>query len=141
MTTSDCTRCRGDTYRILVVDDHPLARHMLTSLILLDDRKLDIRSIWEAWSGEEATKRARRYKPHLVLMDINLPGVNGLEAARQIKAELPSTAIVMVTVLAEPGQRLEASKLGAVGFVTKDQVATNLVPLLSRVLHQSSVEG
>lgn len=141
MATASCRQCRGDTYRILVVDDHPRARDMLTTLILLDDQKLDIRSICEAASGEEGIERARIYKPHAVLMDINLPGINGFEAARTMMEDLPSTAILMVTAVAELGQRQEASKLGAAGLVTKDRVATDLIPLLSRVLHQPSVEG
>ncbi len=141
MATASCRQCRGDTYRILVVDDHPRARDMLTTLILLDDRMLDIRSICEAASGEDAIERARIYKPHAVLMDINLPGINGLEAARNIKEDLPSAAILMVTAVTEPGQREEAARLGAAGFLTKDQVGTDLVPFLFRVLHQPSVEG
>lgn len=134
MATAACRQCRGARYRILVVDDHPRARDMLATLILLDDRRLDVQSICDAASGEEATQHARIYKPHAVLMDINLPGISGFEAARKIKEELPSAAILMVTAVEEPGQRQEALALGAAGFVTKDRVATDLVPLLSQVL-------
>ncbi len=141
MATAGCKLCRGASYRILVVDAHPRAREMLTTLIALDDRTLDIRSVCTAATGEEATELACIYKPHAVLMDINLPGINGFEAARKIKEDLPSVAIVMVTAVEEPGQRQEASKLGAADFVTKDRVATDLVPLLSDVLGGSGVEG
>ena len=128
--------CQGTTYRVLVVDDHPLARGMLAMLVRLEDRKLDIRSICAVVSGEEATQIARTYKPHAVLMDIGLPGINGLQAARTIKEDLPLTAIVMVTAAEEPGQRQEALQLGAAGFVAKDRAATDLVPVLSKALGQ-----
>tara|TARA_Y100000310_G_C20354954_1_gene656184 strand:- start:135 stop:560 length:426 start_codon:yes stop_codon:yes gene_type:complete len=141
MTTIACRQCQGATYRVLVVDDHPLARDMLTTLVLLDDRKLDVRSICEATTGEEATEYARTYRPHVVLMDIGLPGINGIEAARRIKEDASPTAIVMVTASEEPGQRQEALELGAVGFLTKDRAASELVPLLSRVLGQEWVGG
>lgn len=137
MATANCRQCRGNHYRVLVVDDHPLAREMLANLILLDDWRLDVQSICEVASGEEAIESARIYRPHAVLMDINMPGINGLEAARKIREDLPSVAIVMVTIVEEPGQRQEASRLGAAGFVTKDQVANDLIPLLSQVLGRS----
>ncbi len=139
MATPSCRRCRGASYRILVVDDHPRGRDMLTTVILFDDERLDIRSICEVASGEEAIERARSYRPHVVLMDIKMPGINGFEAASKIKEERPSATILMVTAVEEPGQRQAATKLGAAGFVTKDRVATDLVPLLSEVLSQPSV--
>jgi two-component system response regulator DesR len=109
---------------------------MLATLVLLDDRTLDVRSICEATTGEEAAEYARIYRPHVALMDIGLPGINGIEAARRIKEDASSTAIVFVTASEEPGQRQEAVELGAVGFLTKDRVALELVPLLSRILGQ-----
>ena len=133
-------RCRGTSYRVLIVDDHPRARDMLATMILLDDEKLDILSICDAASGEEATQLAREYQPHVVLMDIKMPGIDGLEAARIIKEEHPSAAILMVTAVEEPGQRQAATALGAAGFITKDRVATDLVPMLSLLLGQSAME-
>ncbi len=114
---------------------------MLAMLIHLDSRKLDVQSVCEVASGEEAIRCARIHQPHVVLMDIGMPGISGLEAARRIRDELPAVAIVMVTASEEPGQRQEASALGAAGFLTKDRVATDLVPLLSQVLCRSSGEG
>lgn len=129
-----CRRCRGETYRVLVCDDHPRARDMFATLILLDDRRLDIQSICEVGSGEEAVTHALMCKPHLVLMDIGLPGINGFEAARRIKEGQPLVAIVMVTANEELHQRQEAARLGAAGFLTKDRAGTDLVPLLLQVL-------
>ena len=114
MATASCRRCRGASYRILVEDDHPWAQDIVATRILLDDVRLDIRSICEAGSGEEAIWRARVYKPHAVLMDIKMPGIDGFEAA---------------------------TKLGAAGFLTKDRVATDLVPLLSQALSRPSLVG
>jgi|TARA_B100000315_G_scaffold259727_1_gene316912 DNA-binding NarL/FixJ family response regulator len=111
---------------------------MLSTLILLYDVKLDIQSIYEAASGEDATQLARDYQPHVVFMDIKMPGIDGFEAARIIKEECPSAAILMVTAVEEPGQRQVAADLGAAAFITKDRVAIDLVPLLSEALSQSS---
>ena len=141
MATASCRQCRGASYRILVVDDHPRARDMLATLIRLDDEALDIQSICSVTSGEEATQRTRVYEPHVVLMDIKMPGIDGFEAARRIKEGCPSAAILMVTAVEEPGQRQKATKLGAAGFLTKDRVTTDLVPLISQALPRPSVGG
>ena len=133
-------RCRGSSYRVLVVDDHPKAREMLATMILSYDDKLDIPSIYEAASGEDATQLARDYQPHVVLMDIRMPGIDGFEAARIIKEECPSAAILMMTAVEEPGQRQVAADLGAAGFITKDRVGTELVPMLSSLLGQPATE-
>ena len=133
-------RCRGSSYRVLVVDDHPKAREMLATMILSYDDKLDIPSIYEAASGEDATQLARDYQPHVVLMDIRMPGIDGFEAARIIKEECPSAAILMMTAVEEPGQRQVAADLGAAGFITKDRVGTEFVPMLSSLLGQPATE-
>jgi DNA-binding NarL/FixJ family response regulator len=125
---------------VLVVDDHPKAREMLATMILSYDDKLDIQSIYEAASGEDATQLARDYQPHVVLMDIRMPGIDGFEAARIIKEECPSAAILMMTAVEEPGQRQVAADLGAAGFITKDRVGTELVPMLSSLLGQPATE-
>ncbi len=132
-------RCRGETHRVLVVDDNPRARDMLATLIRLDDQTLDVHSMYEAVSGEDAVAEARAYNPHVVLMDIMLPGIDGFEAARRIREYLPSVCIIMVTAVGERSQRQEAAKLGVSGFLTKDRVGTDLVPLLSQVLDSISV--
>ncbi len=125
---------------MLVVDDHPKAREMLATMILSYDDKPDIQSIYEAASGEDATQLARDYQPHVVLMDIRMPGIDGFEAARIIKEECPSAAILMMTAVEEPGQRQVAADLGAAGFITKDRVGTELVPMLSSLLGQPATE-
>ncbi|MDP6227452.1 MAG: response regulator, partial [Dehalococcoidia bacterium] len=70
---------------MLVVDDHPKAREMLATMILFYDDKLGIQSIYEAANGDDAIQLARDYQPHVGLMDIRMPGIDGFEAARIIK--------------------------------------------------------
>ena len=125
---------------MLVVDDHPKAREMLATMILFYDDKLGIQSIYEAANGDDAIQLARDYQPHVVLMDIRMPGIDGFEAARIIKEECPSAAILMMTAVEEPGQRQVAADLGAAGFITKDRVGTELVPMLSSLLGQPATE-
>lgn len=74
------------------------------------------------------------YRPHLILMDIELPGIDGFAAARRIREDLPDVTIVMVTAVGSSEQRRMAAELGAVGFVTKDRLMSDLAPLLSQVL-------
>ncbi len=128
------------SYRILVVDDHPLAREAMR-LTIQAFTSLDVRAICEAESGEEGVAHARTFRPDLILMDIGLPGISGLEAARRIRDELPSAAIVMVTAVEEWGQREVAAELGAAGFVLKDQMADELPSLLSQIAARPRAEG
>lgn len=130
----------GRSHAVLVVDDHPLFREMLCSVILQASGSLDVRSVIEAASGEEGVSLASRYGPDVVVMDVGLPGINGFEAARQIREQLPSIAIVMVTAVEEPKWREEAINVGAAGFFMKDKTMADLLPLLSRIL-QGRLEG
>jgi DNA-binding NarL/FixJ family response regulator len=107
---------------------------MLSSVILQASGPLDVFSVIEATSGEEGVALSCRYVPDVVVMDIGLPGINGLEATRQIKEQLPSIPTVMVTAMEEPEWRDEASRAGAAGFLPKYLAATDRVPLLSQVL-------
>lgn len=134
MAGATCKLCRGTKYRVLVVDDHPLVRQMLLDLVLLDSERLGVQCLRESATGEEAVVEAATYRPHVVLMDIGLPGISGLEAARRIKEQIPSPEVVIVTSYDERDYREEAASLGAAGFVTKYQAGTDLIPLLSRVM-------
>lgn len=136
MAMETCTQGEGTKYRVLVVDDHPLARDALSSVLQSKSRLLGISSICEVASGEEAVALSRSLKPHAILMDIGLPGIDGFEASRRIKEEMPEVSIVMVTAIETPGQREMASQVGAIGFVTKDRVMKELLPLLEQVLYR-----
>ncbi len=102
--------------KVLVADDHALFRDGVASL--LKAWRMDV--VGQASDGLEALEQARRLRPDLVLMDIKMPRCNGLEATRLIKAEMPETKIVMVTVSDEEEDLFEAIKSGAEGYVLKN---------------------
>jgi len=85
-------------------------------------------------SGEEALKRVRAVRPDLVLMDINLPGINGLESTRRIKAQASKTAVVVLSAHDTPYHRLAAAKAGAAEYVAKRDMETQLAPTVARLL-------
>lgn len=102
--------------KVLIVDDHALFRDGVASLL----KAWRMEVVGQASDGLEALKEARRLRPDLILMDIKMPRCNGLEATRLIKAEMPETKIVMVTVSEEEEDLFEAIKSGAQGYVLKN---------------------
>jgi len=91
-------------------------------------------------SGEEALKHASAFRTHIVIMDINLPGINGIETTRRIKAQAPETAVVMLTSHDTPYHRLAAANAGAVGYITKYEMETQLEPTVEGLLESGSRE-
>jgi DNA-binding NarL/FixJ family response regulator len=85
-------------------------------------------------SGEEALKHASAFRTHIVIMDINLPGINGIEATRRIKAQAPETAVVMLTTHDTPYHRLAAASAGAVGYITKYEMEAQLESTIEDLL-------
>jgi DNA-binding NarL/FixJ family response regulator len=102
-----------DKLRVLIVDDHALVRGGIASLL----RANDIEVVGEAGDGLEAVKKNRLLKPDIILMDVKMPGCNGLEATRLIKAEMPDAKIVMVTAFDDDEDLFEAVKNGAAGYI------------------------
>ncbi len=115
--------------RILLADDHALFRAGIASLLRAWGQEI----VGEARDGGEALDQARRLRPDLVLMDITMPGSDGLEATRLIKAELPETKIVMVTVSDDTDDLLQAIKNGADGYLLKDMSEEELSSTLEAV--------
>jgi DNA-binding NarL/FixJ family response regulator len=103
--------------RVLLVDDHALFREGLAGIIRAQP---DLEVVGEADDGLEALVKARELKPGLVLMDIQMPGMDGLEATRRIKQALPETTIVVLTVRDDDEKLFEALKNGAQGYLLKD---------------------
>lgn len=101
----------------MLVDDHALFRKGLASLIASES---GIEVVAEASNGEEALARARESQPDLILMDINMPGIGGVEATRLIKAEMPESRIVMLTVSEDEDDIYEAIRSGAQGYLLKN---------------------
>jgi DNA-binding NarL/FixJ family response regulator len=102
---------------ILVTDDHTLIRQSC-SLILNADPRFQV--VAEAGSGEEAVELVKQLRPNVVIMDINLPGMNGLEATQLIKKISPGTKILGVSMHTQPAYARAMMKQGAMGFVTKN---------------------
>lgn len=106
-----------DEVRVLIVDDHPLARRGIES-ILSEDPIFKV--VGCAADGFEAVQKARELKPDVILMDINLPGQDGLAATRAIKEEMPHVRVVIVTVSDDAQDLFEALRAGAQGYLLKN---------------------
>jgi DNA-binding NarL/FixJ family response regulator len=106
-----------DALRLLLVDDHALFRDGLVGLFAYQN---DFRVVGEAEDAREALEKARALGPDLVLMDIDLPGEDGVAATRRIKAEMPEVAVVMLTVHDDTEKLMEAVKAGAEGYLVKN---------------------
>lgn len=103
--------------RVLIIDDHPLFRQGIRWS--LEDAS-DIMVIGEAENGQEALKLTERLNPDVVLVDINLPGLNGLEVARVIKRRDPRIGIIVLSVYEDDDQLFQAIKVGAAAYSSKD---------------------
>lgn len=111
------------TITILVVDDQALFREGLASLIAAQP---DMRVVGEASDGAEAVEKAGELRPDMVLMDVRMPRMDGLEATRRIKALLPETRIVMLTVSDLERELFDAMRNGAIGYLLKNMKARRL---------------
>lgn len=119
------------TVRILVADDQEAVRKRVVAT-LLSRRGFEVCA--EASNGLEAVERAKETKPDLVVLDITMPEMNGLDAARQIRTFLPDTQILILSV--HKGKQLmeEARKIGVMGYVTKGEAVQKLVQAVDAVL-------
>jgi DNA-binding NarL/FixJ family response regulator len=116
---------------ILIVEDHDAVRRALRHWL---EAEFPQCRVIEAASGEEAIALVRIESPRLVVMDIRLHGMNGIEATRQIKAILSSAQIVMLTVHTGDIYRADARAAGACAYVTKQSMHTELIPTLAALL-------
>ena len=116
--------------RILIVDDHRLFAEAL-EVILASDGRIEIAG--HAGTGEEAIEAARSSQPDVVLMDIAMPVMDGLEATRRIAEEVPGTAVLMLTGSNSRIDVDQAKQAGAAGYVTKDRIASELVGAILEV--------
>ena len=104
--------------------------------------EVDLEVVGEANDGREALALCRRLRPDLVLMDVHMPGMDGLEATRAIKEELPRTSVVMVTMNEDPDYFFEAVKAGAAGYVLKGSTSKQLTAAVRGVLSgESPLDG
>jgi DNA-binding NarL/FixJ family response regulator len=121
---------KGMHLRILVVDDHPVVRQGLKNLL---DGHPDWEIIDEAEDGLEAVEKADRLKPDVVVLDLSMPRMNGLEACREIRKNAPDSEILIVTQHDSPQMMREAFNANARGYVVKSDVGRDLVAAVDAV--------
>jgi DNA-binding NarL/FixJ family response regulator len=119
-----------DRIRVLIADDHALFRQALRG-VLADEADLDL--VGEAGDGEEAVRLATDLVPDVILMDVRMPKLAGIDAARAIGAALPSAKIVMLTVSDEEADLFEAIKAGASGYLLKEVDPTEVAEAIRQI--------
>src|SRR5207247_2429409 len=117
--------------RTLVVDDHPLTRAALVGL--LEQHGFPV--VGEAGDGEEAIDRAREFQPDLVLLDLSMPGLGGLDALPRLLAAAPNCEVVVLTASGTEGNLLAAIRAGAAGYLLKTESPERIAEFLNGVAH------
>ena len=136
MNTDLLSWLKGKPTRLVIADDHELARAGLRAM-LTDQRGFEL--VGEASNGQEALLLCRRLQPDLALIDVRMPGMDGLSTCRAIKQECPATSVILVTMYANPEYLFEALKAGAAGYVLKDVSQHELISAAQNVLHGESI--
>jgi DNA-binding NarL/FixJ family response regulator len=116
--------------KVMIVDDHSLVREGLKAVF---DQGKDIDVVGEAGSGEEAIDMVDSVKPDVILMDISMPGMNGIQATRLIREKNPEAKVVILTMLDQEGYVYEAIKAGATGYMLKSTSSDDLVNAIQTV--------
>jgi two-component system, NarL family, response regulator DesR len=116
--------------RVLLADDQALVRGALAAMLNLES---DIEVVAEVGSGSDVLAAARRSKPDVALLDVQMPGKDGLAAAAELRGALPSCRVVVCTTFGRPGYLARAMAAGAAGFVVKDAPPEQLVDAVRRV--------
>jgi DNA-binding NarL/FixJ family response regulator len=116
--------------RVLLVDDHELVRQGIAAML---HGAPDLQVVGEAKTGREALEVARRELPDVVLMDVRMPDMDGLEATRKIKEERPRTAVIMLTMHDNPTYLRDAVRAGAAGYLLKDVSKEELIDAVKQV--------
>lgn len=124
--------------RVLVVDDHPLFRDGLGALLATVP---DLEVVGSVGDGESAVRRAVETRPDVVLMDLNLPGVPGIEATRRIVAATPETAVLVLTMVDDDDSVMAALKVGARGYVLKGAGQEEVLAAIRAVAAGGAVFG
>lgn len=119
--------------RILVVDDYQVARKTIRSLLTWHSMHV----CGEAENGKQAVEKVQELHPDLVLLDINMPVMNGVQAAYEIRRIAPSTKIIFFTIHDSPETIAASRAIGADAFIPKASAGTELIPAVQRLLHTS----
>ncbi len=122
---------RASPARLIIADDSAMVRDGMRAMLA---REPDLEVVAEAANGEEALRACRSFRPDLILMDVRMPKMDGLQATRAIKAEYPKTAVLVVTTHESPEYLLDAIRAGAAGYVLKESTKRELLGAVRGVL-------
>ena len=123
-------KANGRPLRVVIVGDSPVLLRVLSTLL---EAQNNTQLIGSATDGYGAVRRVLELRPDLVLMDLHLPGINGLEASREIKSQPQAPAVIMVTADDTPGCRAAALAAGTDGFVDKQHLFAQLPPAIRKL--------
>ncbi len=126
----------SEKIRVLLVDDHTLFRSGIKSLL---QRNEDFDVVGEAGDGLEGIKRARSLQPDIVLLDLHMPGVSGLEAVKVMAEEIPEVHVLMLTVSEDAQDLMDALRAGASGYLLKNIETDTLVDAIRRAAQGESI--
>jgi DNA-binding NarL/FixJ family response regulator len=124
-----------DKIKVLLADDHPLILEGLKKIL---DLEADIEVMGLACNGLEAVQMVERYRPHVVLLDINMPGYDGVKACTEIKEKVPETKVIALTVCEEEEKVVQILKAGAKGYFLKDVNPDKLLDAVRNVVKGQS---
>jgi DNA-binding NarL/FixJ family response regulator len=117
--------------RILVVDDQPVVRKMILAIL---QRQADWIVCGQAADGREAVERSRTLSPQIILLDLEMPVMNGFDAAKQIAGSRPDVLILMISFHDDPLIARRSKDCGAKGFLSKQQIGQHLIPAIQTLL-------
>ena len=120
----------GQKTRVLIVDDHELVREGIAAML---EGVEEVQLVGEARTGREALEVARRELPDVILMDVRMPDMDGLEATRRIKEERSRTAVIVLTMHENPAYLREAVRAGAAGYLLKDVSREELLDAVKQI--------
>jgi DNA-binding NarL/FixJ family response regulator len=120
----------GDVIDVMIVDDHPVFRQGLRNVLAAQE---DLRVVDEASDGESAIRKAQEHHPDVVIMDINLPELNGLQATRELKDRCPDINVIMLTAYDDEEQIYHAIRAGASAYYAKDVRPDRLIGVIRQV--------
>jgi DNA-binding NarL/FixJ family response regulator len=127
-----------NTVRVLIADDHPLFREGMRGRL---DRVADVEVVGEASSGQEAVELARQLGPSVILMDIKMPGLNGIEATREILRTNREVGVLVLTMFEDDDSVFAAMRAGAKGYLLKDSGGEGVVHAIRAVASGEAVFG
>ena len=130
MEAKEVKMLNGGKIRIMVVDDHPLLREGIAAVLAKEET---IELVAEAANGQEAIERFRSVRPDVTLMDLRLPGINGIEAIKAIRGEFPAARFIVLTTYLGDVQALRALQAGATGYMLKTMLRTELIDTIRTV--------